>query len=130
MKFSVKTPILGFEQIKNVELEKIDDFFYKLKSCEDETVFVLVNPFLLRDYDFVVPEYFKDLLVLKEGVKPLVYNVMVVTNPIEKSVINFLAPFIFNPKEGFVAQVLLDGNRYKNYGLAQSISDFLSTNKK
>ncbi len=125
MKFSVKTPILGFEHIKNVELEEIDDFFYKLKSCEDETVFVLVNPFLLRDYDFVVPKYFKNLLDLKKDAKPLVYNVMIVANPIKESVINFLAPFVFNQEKGFVTQVLLDASRYKEYGLAQSISDFL-----
>ena len=126
MIFSVKTPILGFEQIKNVELEKIDDFFYKLKSCDDETVFMLINPFLLRNYDFVVPEYFKNILELDENSKPLVYNIMIVSKPIENSVINFIAPLVFNKDKGNMAQVLLDANRYKEYGIMENISDYLS----
>jgi len=125
MIFSVKTPILGFEQIKNVELEKIDDFFYKLKSCEDETVFMLINPFLIRDYDFIVPDYFKKILELEESSKPLVYNIMIVSKPIENSVINFIAPLVFNKEKGYVAQVLLDGSKHKEYGLVEEISKYL-----
>lgn len=125
MIFSVKTPILGFEQIKNVELKKIDDFFYKLKSCEDTTIFMLINPFLIRDYDFTVPEYFKNLLELNDSSKPLVYNIMIVSAPIETSVVNFIAPLVFNTDKGYVAQVLLDGNKYKEYGIVENISDYL-----
>ncbi len=125
MKFSVKAPILGFESIKNVELEKVDDFFFKLKSCDDETVFMLINPFLLRDYDFSVPEYFKNLLNLSEDSKPLVFNIMIVSTPIETSVVNFIAPLVFNAEEKSVAQVLLDGSKYKEYGLTEKISNYL-----
>ncbi len=125
MAFSVKAPILGFEQIKNVELEKVDDFFYKLKSCEDETVFMLINPFLVRDYDFIVPDFFKDLLELDRDSKPLVYNIMIVSNPIETSVVNFLAPLVFNKEKKLVAQVLLEESKYKNYGLTENISDYI-----
>ena len=125
MIFSVKAPILGFEQIKSVELEKVDDFFYKLKSCEDNTVFMLINPFLLREYDFIVPEHFKTMLELDEDSKPLVFNIMIVSTPIETSVVNFIAPLIFNTEKKYVAQVLLDGNKYKEYGLTEKISNFL-----
>jgi len=116
---------LGFEQIKNLELEKIDDFFYKLKSCDDETVFTLINPFLIRDYDFIVPQYFKKILELEESSKPLVYNIMIVSKPIENSVINFIAPLVFNKDKGYVSQVLLDANKHKEYGLAEEISKYL-----
>ncbi len=129
MKFSVKAPILGFESIKNVELEKVDDFFFKLKSCDDETVFMLINPFLLRDYDFTVPEYFKNLLNLSKDSKPLVFNIMIVSTPIETSVVNFIAPLVFNAEEKSVAQVLLDGSKYKEYGLTEKISDYLEKNQ-
>ena len=125
MIFSVKAPILGFEQIKNVELEKIDDFFYKLKSCDDETVFMLINPFLVRDYDFVVPDFFKNLLELDMESKPIVYNVMIVSTPVETSVINFLAPLVFNKEKKLVAQVLLDEGKYKEYGLTENISNYI-----
>ncbi len=125
MTFNIKAPILGFEQIKEVDLEKVDNFFMKLKSCEDENIFMLINPFLLRDYDFEVPEYFKNLLELKEDSNTMVLNTMIISKPIETSVINFIAPLVFNTDKGLVAQVLLDGNKYKEYGLTENISDYI-----
>ena len=125
MTFEVKTPIPGFDQVKNVELEKIDDFFMRLKSCDDDTVFMLINPFLLREYDFEVPEYFKNLLELEEQNNTLVLNIMIVSTPIETSVVNFIAPLIFNTDKKCVAQVLLDPNKYKDYCIMENISDYL-----
>jgi flagellar assembly factor FliW len=125
MVFSVKSPIPGFDKIKTVELEKIDDFFMRLKSGEDETTFMLINPFMLRDYDFEVPEYFKNILELEEGSNTLVYNIMIVSTPIETSVINFIAPLVFNADKKLVSQVLLDNNKYKNFGIMEKISDYL-----
>jgi flagellar assembly factor FliW len=125
MIFDVKAPIPGFDQIKQVELEKIDDFFMQLKSCDDDTTFMLINPFLLREYDFEVPEYFKNLLELKEDSNILILNIMIVATPIENSVINFIAPLIFNTDNKSVAQVILDSNKYKEYGIMEEISGYL-----
>ncbi len=125
MTFEVKTPIPGFDQVKKVELEKVDDFFMRLKSCDDDTVFMLINPFLLREYDFEVPEYFKNLLELEEQNSTLVLNIMIVSTPIETSVVNFIAPLVFNTDKQCVAQVLLDSNKYKEYGIMENISDYL-----
>ena len=129
MVFSVRSPIPGFDQIKTVELEQIDEFFMRLKSCEDDTVFMLVNPFMLREYDFEVPEYFKNILELEEGSNTLVYNIMIVSTPIETSVINFIAPLVFNADKKLVSQVLLDNNKYKNFGIMEKISDYLGENE-
>lgn len=126
MTFEVKTPIPGFDQVKNVELEKVDDFFMRLKSCDDDTIFMLINPFLLREYDFEVPEYFKNILELEEQNSTLVLNIMIVSSPIETSVVNFIAPLVFNTDKQYVAQVLLDSNKYKEYGIMENISDYIS----
>ena len=125
MTFEVKTPIPGFDKIKKVELEQIDDFFMQLKSCDDDTVFMLINPFLLREYDFEVPEYFKNLLELEDQSNTLVLNIMIVSTPIETSVVNFIAPLVFNTDKKYVSQVLLDSNKYKEYGIMENISDYL-----
>ena len=45
MIFSVKSPILGFEHIKTMELIELDKFFVKLASKDDETSFTMINPF-------------------------------------------------------------------------------------
>ena len=126
MTFELKATIPGFEQIKSVELEKVDDFFMRLKSLQDETVFTLINPFLLREYDFEIPTYFKNLLELEKQSDTLVLNIMIISTPIETSVVNFIAPLIFNTEKLCVAQVLLDSNKYKEYGILENISDYLA----
>lgn len=125
MVFSVTNPIPGFTQIKTVELEQVDDFFMKLKSQQDDTTFMLINPFLLREYDFEVPEYFKNILQLEEGSNTLVFNIMIVAKPIETSVINFIAPLVFNVDKKLVAQVVLDNTKYQQYGIMENIAQYL-----
>lgn len=125
MTFTVKSPILGFESIKEVQLEKIDDFFLKLQSTSDATSFTLINPFMLRTYDFEIPEYFQNLLELSKESNILVLNLMIIATPIETSTINFIAPLIFNTDKNTMAQVLLDSGKYSDFGLMESISNFL-----
>ena len=126
MVFNVKAPIPGFEVIKEVEVEKIDDFFVKLVSKSDPTTFTLINPFMIRNYDFKVPEYFRSLLDIKDDTNILILNIMIIATPIESSTINFIAPLIFNTDNGTVAQVLLDAALYPDFGLMESISNFLN----
>lgn len=48
MKFDICAPILGFEGVKQVTLEKIDDNFMRMVSAEDANIsFTLINPFCL-----------------------------------------------------------------------------------
>ena len=119
MTFDVKSPILGFEHIQKVELEKIDDCFAKLILISQEISFTLINPFAIREYDFEIPEYFKLLLTITPNSNILVFNIMIVTTPIEKSMINFIAPLVFNVDNQTMAQVLLDNSLYPSFALMQ-----------
>ena len=130
MVFNVKAPIPGFEVIKEVEVEKIDDFFVKLISKSDTTTFTLINPFMIRNYDFKVPEYFKSLLDIKDDTNILILNIMIIATPIESSTINFIAPLIFNTDNGTVAQVLLDAAQYPDFGLMESVAQYLNKEEK
>jgi len=129
MIFSVKAPIPGFESIKEVELEKFDDFFVKFISKSDTTVFTLINPFMIRSYEFEIPEYFRALLDINEKTNILILNIMIIATPIETSTINFIAPLVFNVDNGSVAQVVLDINLYPDFGLMESISQYLNKEK-
>lgn len=126
MIFSVKAPIPGFESIKEVELEQFDEYFIKLISKSDTTTFTLVNPFMLRPYEFEIPEYFKELLGIHEKSSIVILNIMIIATPIETSTINFIAPLVFNVDNASVAQVVLDATKYPQFGLMESISQFLS----
>lgn len=130
MIFSVKAPIPGFESIKEAELEKVDDFFVKFISKSDTTTFILINPFMIRPYEFEIPEYFRSLLDITEQTKNiLILNIMIIATPIETSTINFIAPLVFNVDNGSVAQVVLDANQYPDFGLMECVAKFLNKDK-
>ena len=126
MIFSVKAPIPGFDDIKEVELQKVDEFFVKFISKTDPTTFTLINPFMLRTYEFDIPEYFQNLLGITEKSNILILNIMIIAIPIEQSTINFIAPLVFNVDTQSVAQVILDANQYPDFGLMESISTYLN----
>ena len=108
MVYEVKKPILGFEDVLKVELEEIDGLFSTLKAVEkDYPNFTLVNPYQLRDYSFDIPKDVQVLLDINENSNILVYNVVVLHNPMTESVVNFKAPLIFNKDNGKMAQFII-----------------------
>ncbi len=142
MEFLVKSPILGFEHIQKMTLEKIakdDETFMQLKSCGDDGIsFTLVNPYTMRtDYQFEIPSPIKALLELpgKTNIDPAntklaILNIVCIREPIEESTVNFLAPLLFNFENLTMAQVILESFRYENFGLSEPISKFFDFNAK
>ncbi len=125
MIYQVKTEILGFENIKSVEFSEIDELFATIKSCDDSSIsFSLVNPYLLREYSFDLPKAAKVMLDINENSNVLVYNIMIVQNPLDESKVNFLAPIIFNKDKGLMGQVVLRALEYPEFGLAEAINSF------
>lgn len=124
MKFDISVPILGFEDVKHVELQKIDDIFMKMKAIGSEHIsFTLIDPFILREYDFEVPANIKNALEIDEKSNLLIFNIVLIQTPIEDSIINFVGPLIFNTDNNRAAQVILSDS--KEYGVAEKISSFL-----
>lgn len=124
MKFDICVPILGFESIKQVSLEKIDDVFMTMKSLNDDYIsFTMIDPFSLREYDFEIPDNIQQLLEIDKDSNLIVLNIVLIQTPIEESVVNFVGPIVFNTNNHKAAQVVLTDS--KNYGVAEKISDFL-----
>lgn len=126
MVFEVKAPILGFDELVKVELNKVDEFFSSLKNAEKTVpAFTLINPYALREYSLDIPNSVRVLLDLKENSKVEVYNIVVLQNPIEKSVVNFIAPLIFNYDNMTMGQAVLDATIYTDFGVAEEIASYL-----
>lgn len=124
MKFDICVPILGFENVKEVELQKIDEVFMRMQAVNDEHIsFTLVNPFVLREYDFEVPTKIKELLEINEKSNLLIFNIVLIQNPIEDSIVNFIGPLVFNTDNNKAAQIILSES--KDYTVAEKISSFL-----
>ena len=125
MKFDISTPLLGFEDVKQVELNKIDDIFMKMQSTTDEHIsFTLINPFVLREYDFEIPTNIQTMLDVKRESNLLILNIVLIQTPIEDSIVNFIGPIIFNTDNSKAAQVILSDS--KVYSVAEKISSFLN----
>ena len=126
MKFDISVPLLGFEDVKQVELEKIDDIFMKMQATEDEHIsFTLINPATIREYEVEIPQNYKVILDLEDSSDARVFNIVTITNPTEKSIINFLAPLVINQKNGYLAQIPLDENKHRDFGLSEPIENYL-----
>ncbi len=131
MTYELKMPILGFDDVTKVELEQIDETFSKLRSLDGTRPFeiTLVNPFSLCEYNFTIPTADEKLLDLDEtrGDKVLVFCVVVVQKPIENSIVNLMAPFVFNPSNASCLQVAtLPVAEYPQFSKVQPLKEFLS----
>ena len=120
MNFTVVSPILGFDTIKEVTFSEVDDFFSRLDK--EGVSFILVNPSRLREYSVQIPQFYKNALKIEEGDDIRVYCTMIVDSVVENSMINFAAPMILNHSKSLLAQVALDD---PNFGMAESISEYL-----
>ena len=126
MLFQLKSPILGFDQVKSVELTKSDDLFAILAdSAKSGLQWTLVNPYHLREYSLDITAQAQELLGIDENSKVLVYNILALGTATDDSEINFLAPIIFNVDNSTAAQVVLDKKQHPDFGTAQKLSEFI-----
>jgi flagellar assembly factor FliW len=123
MQFDLKLPLLGFESVEKMELKKIDDIFMRLESVGEGPSFTLINPFALREYSFDIPSSILALMDITPESNILIYNIVILYKPIEKSTINFVAPLIFNTDNQTMAQIIID-NRV-DFSIAETIQTYL-----
>ncbi len=125
MKYDIKSPILGFEDMNSVELRIIDEMFATITDTNNEDIsLTLVNPYMLREYSFDIPTSVKILLSINEKSKLSVYNIVLIQNPLDMSCVNFLAPIIFNEDEKTAAQVILGKDANPEYKMVETIRSF------
>ncbi len=125
MVYELKSPILGFEDMDQVELIKSDEMFSKLRSSKNPAIeLALVNPYILREYSFDVPKYISLLLDVHGETNLTVYCVVVLQNPLENSKVNFLAPIIFNEDNQTAAQLALSVRDYPDFKVADEIKKY------
>lgn len=124
-KYEIKSSILGFEDIKHIEIHEIDDFFSTMQDTDNKDIsFTIVNPYQLREYSFDLPSDIKVLLDINETSKIKVYNIVVIQKPLEESTINFLAPIIINDDNKKIAQAILNKTSHPEFGMAETIKSF------
>ena len=125
MSYKVVSEILGFKDMQEIVIEPIDDFFSKMSDANNKNIsFILVNPHLLREYSFNLPQDMKTLLKIDNNTNITVYNILLIQKPLEKSTINFLAPIVINNDNKTLAQVVLEPKQNPDFGMAERIESF------
>ncbi|WP_151899248.1 flagellar assembly protein FliW [Sulfurimonas hydrogeniphila] len=125
MAYEVKGEILGFVNTRQVDINEIDALFSIMKDSQNPGIsFTLVNPYMLREYPFEIPEKTKELLKITDNSEISVFNILLIQKPLEKSTINFLAPIIINHNNNTLAQIVLEPKQNPDYGMAESIESF------
>jgi flagellar assembly factor FliW len=123
MQFTLQLPMLGFESVTHMELQKIDDIFMRLESIGEGPSFTLINPYILREYSFDIPTSLQAAMQINETSNLLIYNIVILNTSIEDSTINFVAPLIFNTDNQTMAQIIID-NR-SDFSIAEPIRNYL-----
>ena len=123
MQFTLQLPMLGFESVTQMELQKIDDIFMRLESVGDGPSFTLINPYVLREYSFDIPTSLQAAMQISETSNLLIYTIVILNTSIEESTINFVAPLIFNTDNQTMAQIIID-NR-PDFTIAEPIRNYL-----
>lgn len=130
-KLSVKCPILGFEETKNMEFIPVDDIFVRLKSTDGrDFTFIVIDAQLIRPgYNFDIPLYYQQILGLEKDSNRQAFVIMALHEDINDSTLNFLAPILINWDNNSLAQVILDSSAYPEFSQIDKISNYLSQNK-
>ena len=123
MQFTLQLPILGFESVTHMELQKIDDIFMRLETTDGGPSFTLINPYALREYSFDIPSSLQAAMQIDETTNLLIFNIVILSSSIEDSTINFVAPLIFNTDNQTMVQVIID-NR-PDFSIAEPIRNYL-----
>lgn len=123
MQFTLQLPMLGFESVTHMELQKIDDIFMRLESVGDGPSFTLINPYVLREYSFDIPSSLQAAMEITQTSNLLIFAIVILNTTIEDSTINFVAPLIFNTDNQTMAQIIID-NR-PDFSIAEPIRNYL-----
>ena len=107
MKYLVKQPILGFEDVKEVIIENKDGVTCLLKSVDENTYMQIALVHANSNVSFEVSNEIQNLLQLKDDSTCSVYIPVIIDKDIAKSVISLNAPFLFNEDNNTVAQCIL-----------------------
>lgn len=113
MAYEVKQPILGFENVERVILDRHDGISFCLRNSDENEymkLFLIAANTTLEELELSIG--MQTILNLTKNSKYSIYFPVVKAKNIYDSVINVGAPFVFNEDTGVVAQCVLSDDQY------------------
>jgi len=110
MKYTIKQEIYGFEYIKEVDLEIVDEHVAIMSLIgQDESYTINLVNVGTGNNGIEIPIVTETLLDIKEDSSCSVYCVTILNDNLDNSVINFGAPLVFNHDNKTMGQFLTSG---------------------
>lgn len=114
--WTFETGIPGFPEEKQFVILPLpdNDIYAILQSVKTPGLgFVVANPFtFFQDYSFEIDEATVEQLELKEESDTLVYSILTIHDPFEKTTANLQAPLVMNVKNHKGKQLILSDEKY------------------
>ncbi|MFK2823208.1 flagellar assembly protein FliW [Arcobacter sp. YIC-80] len=111
--YEITIPLLGFDDIKKIKIEKIDNYFSTLVLDEKNLInFTVVNIKYLQHaaFDFKIEDEIIEKMHIRRREDFDIYFSVVLQDPIEKSIVNLVAPILINKKHKLLGQYVIKEN--------------------
>lgn len=111
--YKIELPLLGFEEIKQLEIKKVDEYFSTLILDKKNNVnFTIVNISYLEhaSFEFSIDDEALDRLHIRKREDFDIYFCVVIQEPIQKSIVNLVAPILINNKFNLIGQYIIKNN--------------------
>lgn len=109
--------IPGFPEEKKFVILPLgdDQSFNALQSLSNDALaFIISNPFnFYKEYDFQLEEWIVEELALSSEKDVVVYTILTVEDPFEKTTANLQSPIVINAVNNRAKQVILNDMTYK-----------------
>ncbi|MGM0518613.1 MAG: flagellar assembly protein FliW [Campylobacterota bacterium] len=108
--YNITLPLLGFEDNRILKVNKIDNYFSSLVLNETQEIsFTVVNISYLEHaaFDFTIDDKILKKMEIAKREDFDIYFSVVLQEPIEKSIVNLVAPILINNKSKLAGQFII-----------------------
>lgn len=108
--YKIALPLLGFEEIEKIDFKIIDDNFASLILNKREGItFTVVNISFLQHaaFDFNIDDKTLELMNITNREDFDIFFCIVLQDPIEKSIVNLVAPILINKNSKLIGQFVI-----------------------
>ncbi|KAB7665157.1 flagellar assembly protein FliW [Bacillus sp. B1-b2] len=108
--------IPGFPDEKKfivLSLDEEGEFLVLQSVSNTQLAFIMTNPFnFIKEYDFTLENHVVELLEIESDKNVLIFTILTVKDPFDKTTANLQAPIVINSKKNIAKQVILNHQDY------------------
>jgi flagellar assembly factor FliW len=108
--FRIELPLLGFENIKELDIESIDSNFSTLVLNKEKNLninLVNISYFKKADFNFNIDDDTLEKMHIHELNDFKIFFCVVMQKPIEDSIVNLAAPILINERHKLIGQYVI-----------------------